>query len=195
MEPDAIHFLAGVGRVERPVWAAARHPDFLPGIGARLHFYGARAFPQVALHGPGDLWDNRVECLDRVCIYHGHYRSRGAREKVRNAWGSLWRGLRCGAGRGRHAGPLSLACAILGRGLPKPCEFPLRTVRAAGIAAKGKTGEISLAYGQSSGLSDAAALASGIGGPVRGCDTLLPGTPVPAERLGALHRISIRLGH
>ena len=131
---------------------------FLPVLGAWSDRFGRRPVILISCLGLGldyifmalaptlrwlfvgriDLRDYRFECVDGVCVYYGYFRAGGTREKIWDAGCGVWRGIRGGAGRGRVAGALQFAGAVLGSGSVEPGELSVWSVCAAGIVAERK---------------------------------------------------------
>ena len=184
---------------------------FLPVLGAWSDRFGRRPVILISCLGLGldyifmamapslrwlfvgrlDFGDYGVEYFDRVCVYHGYFGASRTREKIWDAGRGVWRGICGGAGGGRASGTIQFAGAVLGCGGVEHREFFLRYVCAAGIAAEGEAGEIGVASGESAGIVDAVAIASGAGEFVDRGDPLLPGAPGAAECVGAVHGISV----
>ena len=186
---------------------------FLPVLGAWSDRFGRRPVILISCLGLGldyifmamapslrwlfvgriDFGDYGVECVHGVCVHHGYCRAGATRETVWNAGSGVWRGICDRAGGGRTAGALQFAGAVLGGGGVEPGEFSVWIVCAAGIAGGRKAGKIGMAHGESAGVVDAAAIASGAGGAVDRGDAVLSGAPGAAERVGAVHGISLRV--
>ena len=134
---DAVPLLAAARRAVRSLRPPARHPDLLPGHGARLHLHGDRAVAHAAAGGPHHLRHHRGHHRHLLRLHRRRHQARGARQVVRHRRHGLRPRLRAGPGDRRPAGRLRSAPAVLGVGRGLPDQRRVRLVRAARIPAAG----------------------------------------------------------
>ena len=106
------------------------------GLGTRLRADGAGAVADLAVRRPGDLGHHLGERVDGLCLHRRYHASGQAGGGVRQGRRRLRRRLHSRARGRRPARRHRSAAAVLGRRGPELCQYAVRLVDPAGIAAR-----------------------------------------------------------
>src|ERR1700722_11811716 len=161
MGHHAIYFFSDIGGMVGSLWAAADYSDLLRRVGVRLHFNGAGADAGLAVRGQSHFRNYYFQYFHGVCVCYGCNSAGAPSQTIRTDQRGIWTWIHYRPGGGRATGQRAFAASVLGRCGAKPGECDLWIFYFAGIAAAGAPREKSVAHGESAGLVDAFAVASG----------------------------------